>query len=51
MIIHAMTFVPKNLDKAEKQPLIVFAHQGIHSDFGHDYEYGAVRNWCSRAIR
>jgi dipeptidyl aminopeptidase/acylaminoacyl peptidase len=44
MIIHAMTFVPKNLDKAKKQPLIVFAHQGIHSDFGHDYEYGAVRD-------
>jgi dipeptidyl aminopeptidase/acylaminoacyl peptidase len=44
MIIHAMTFVPKNLDKTKKQPLIVFAHQGIHSDFGHDYEYDPVRN-------
>jgi dipeptidyl aminopeptidase/acylaminoacyl peptidase len=44
MIIHAMTFVPKNLDKSKKQPLIVFAHQGIHSDFGHDFEYGAVRD-------
>jgi dipeptidyl aminopeptidase/acylaminoacyl peptidase len=44
LIIHAMTFVPKNLDKTKKQPLIVFAHQGIHSDFGHDYEYGAVRD-------
>jgi dipeptidyl aminopeptidase/acylaminoacyl peptidase len=43
MIIHAMTFVPKRLDKSKKQPLIVFAHQGIHSDFGHDYEYGAVK--------
>jgi dienelactone hydrolase len=43
MIIRAMTFVPKNIDKTRKQPLIVFAHQGIHSDFGHDYEYGAVR--------
>jgi dipeptidyl aminopeptidase/acylaminoacyl peptidase len=43
MIIHAMTFVPKNLDKSKKQPLIVFAHQGIHSDFGRDYEYVAVR--------
>jgi dipeptidyl aminopeptidase/acylaminoacyl peptidase len=44
LIIHAMTFVPKNLDKTKKQPLIVFAHQGIHSDFGHDYEYGVVRD-------
>jgi dipeptidyl aminopeptidase/acylaminoacyl peptidase len=44
LIIHAMTFVPKNLDKSKKQPLIVYAHQGIHSDFGHDYEYGVVRD-------
>jgi dipeptidyl aminopeptidase/acylaminoacyl peptidase len=43
LIIHAMTFVPKNIDKTKKQPLIVFAHQGIHSDFGRDYEYGAVK--------
>ena len=43
MIIHAMTFVPKNLDKTKKQPLIVFAHQGIHSDFGRDYEYSVVK--------
>jgi len=43
MIIHAMTFVPKTLDRTKKQPLIVFAHQGIHSDFGRDYEYGAVK--------
>jgi dipeptidyl aminopeptidase/acylaminoacyl peptidase len=43
MIIRAMTFVPKNLDRKKKQPFIVFAHQGIHSDFGHDYEYAAVR--------
>jgi dipeptidyl aminopeptidase/acylaminoacyl peptidase len=44
MIIHAMTFVPRKLDRAKKQPLIVFAHQGIHSDFGRDYEYGAVKD-------
>jgi dipeptidyl aminopeptidase/acylaminoacyl peptidase len=44
LIIRAMTFVPKNLDKSKKQPLIVYAHQGIHSDFGHDYEYGVVRD-------
>jgi dipeptidyl aminopeptidase/acylaminoacyl peptidase len=44
LIIRAMTFVPKNLDKSKKQPLIVYAHQGIHSDFGHDYEYGVVKD-------
>jgi dipeptidyl aminopeptidase/acylaminoacyl peptidase len=44
LIIHAMTFIPKNLDKTRKQPLIVFAHQGIHSDFGHDFEYAAVKD-------
>jgi dipeptidyl aminopeptidase/acylaminoacyl peptidase len=44
MIIRAITFVPKNLDRSKKQPLIVFAHQGIHSDFGHDYEYSVVRD-------
>ena len=44
LIIHAMTFIPKNLDRTKKQPLIVFAHQGIHSDFGHDYEYGVVKD-------
>lgn len=43
LIIHAMTFIPKNIDRSKKQPLIVFAHQGIHSDFGRDYEYRAVR--------
>ena len=44
LIIHAMTFIPKNIDRGKKQPLIVFAHQGIHSDFGRDYEYGAVKD-------
>ena len=43
LIIHAMTFIPKNLDRSKKQPLIVFCHQGIHSDFGRDDEYGAVK--------
>jgi dipeptidyl aminopeptidase/acylaminoacyl peptidase len=43
LIIHAMTFIPKNVDKTKKQPLMVFAHQGIHSDFGRDYEYGVVK--------
>jgi len=43
LIIHALTFIPKSLDKSKKHPLIVFPHQGIHSDFGRDYEFNAVR--------
>jgi dipeptidyl aminopeptidase/acylaminoacyl peptidase len=43
LIIHALTFVPKNIDRTKKQPLIVFAHQGVHSDFGRDYEYTVVK--------
>jgi dipeptidyl aminopeptidase/acylaminoacyl peptidase len=33
LIIHAYTFIPKNLDRTKKQPLIVFAHQGVHANF------------------
>jgi dipeptidyl aminopeptidase/acylaminoacyl peptidase len=33
LIIHAYTFIPKNLDRSKKQPLIVFAHQGVHANF------------------
>jgi dipeptidyl aminopeptidase/acylaminoacyl peptidase len=32
LIIRAYTFIPKNLDKSKKHPLIVFAHQGIHAN-------------------
>jgi dipeptidyl aminopeptidase/acylaminoacyl peptidase len=37
LIIEALTFVPKKLDRARKQPLIVFAHGGVHSNFGISY--------------
>ena len=43
LIIRAMTFIPKFIDRSKKQPFLVFAHQGIHSDFGRDYEYHQVR--------
>ena len=33
IIIHAYTFIPKNLDRSKKQPLITFAHQGVHANF------------------
>ncbi len=33
LIIHAYTFIPKNLNRSVKQPLITFAHQGVHANF------------------
>ncbi len=33
LIIHAYTFIPKNVDRSQKQPLITFAHQGVHANF------------------
>ena len=33
LLIHAYTFIPKNLDRSRKQPLITFAHQGVHANF------------------
>ena len=33
LIIHAYTFIPKNLNKSVKQPFITFAHQGVHANF------------------
>ena len=33
LIIRAYTFIPKDLDRSKKQPLIVYAHQGIHANF------------------
>ncbi|MBC7928789.1 MAG: S9 family peptidase [Bryobacteraceae bacterium] len=33
LIIRGYTFIPKNLDRSKKQPLIVFVHQGIHANF------------------
>ena len=32
LIIRAYTFIPKNLDRTKKQPLIVFCHQGVHAN-------------------
>jgi dipeptidyl aminopeptidase/acylaminoacyl peptidase len=32
LIIRAYTFIPKNLDRSKPQPLIVFAHQGLHAN-------------------
>lgn len=32
LIIRAYTFIPKNLERSRKQPLVVFCHQGIHAN-------------------
>ena len=37
MIIEALTFIPRKLDRSKKHPLIVFAHGGVHSRFGMGY--------------
>ncbi len=33
LIFHAYTFIPKKLDRTKKQPLLVFVHGGVHSNF------------------
>lgn len=33
LIFHAYTFIPKKLDRAKKQPLLVFVHGGVHANF------------------
>ena len=33
MILYAYSFIPKNLDRNTKHPLIVLAHGGVHSNF------------------
>jgi dipeptidyl aminopeptidase/acylaminoacyl peptidase len=34
LIINALTFIPKKLERSRKHPFIVFAHGGVHSNFG-----------------
>jgi dipeptidyl aminopeptidase/acylaminoacyl peptidase len=33
VIVTAYTFIPKNLDRSKKQPLIVLIHGGVHANF------------------
>ncbi len=37
LIIQAYTFIPKNLDRSKKQPLLVLPHGGVHSNFNTFY--------------
>ena len=39
MIVYAYTFIPKNLDRAKKHPLIVLIHGGVHSNFTSESEH------------
>lgn len=39
LIIEALTFLPRKLDRNKKHPLIVFAHGGVHSNFGTSYAH------------
>ncbi len=32
--VRAYVFIPRDLDRGKKQPLIVFPHGGVHSNFG-----------------
>ena len=43
LIIHAYTFIPKNLDRSRKQPLIVFVHQGVHASLDTSIDAHLVR--------
>ncbi len=43
LILHAYTFIPKNLDRSKKQPLIVFVHQGVHASLDTGIDAHLVR--------
>jgi dienelactone hydrolase len=43
IILHAYTFIPKNLDRSKRQPLIVFVHQGVHSSLDTSIDANLVR--------
>ncbi len=37
LVFPAYVFVPRDLDRSRKQPLMVFPHGGVHSNFGSGY--------------
>jgi acetyl esterase/lipase len=43
IILHAYTFIPKNLDRSKQQPLIVFVHQGVHASLDTSIDAHLVR--------
>ena len=43
LILHAYTFLPRNIDRSKKQPLIVFVHQGVHASLDTTIDAHLVR--------
>jgi pimeloyl-ACP methyl ester carboxylesterase len=43
LIISAYTFIPKNLDRGRKQPLMIYAHGGVHANFSSKQSAHIVR--------
>jgi dipeptidyl aminopeptidase/acylaminoacyl peptidase len=43
LLIHVYTFIPKNLDRSKKQPLIIFVHQGVHASLDTSIDAHLVR--------
>jgi dipeptidyl aminopeptidase/acylaminoacyl peptidase len=43
LMVHAYTFIPKNLDRSHKQPLIVYVHQGIHQSLDTSLDAHPIR--------
>lgn len=43
LLVHAYTFIPKNLDRSRKQPLIVYVHQGIHQSLDTSLDAHPIR--------
>ncbi len=43
ILLHAYTFIPKNLDRSRKQPLIVFVHQGVHASLDTSIDAHLIR--------
>jgi dipeptidyl aminopeptidase/acylaminoacyl peptidase len=39
LIVYAYTFIPKNLDRSKKHPLLVLIHGGVHSNFTSESEH------------
>lgn len=48
LIIHGYTFIPKKLDRAKKQPLVVLIHGGVHSNFASAESAHIVRELMER---
>ncbi len=43
ILLYAYTFIPKNLDRSRKQPLIVFVHQGVHASLNTSIDAHLIR--------